>query len=358
MMISKSRRDYRTRSLLLVGALLWTLCFPHGATAQQRLQRGSANTIDAGTPITVVTSEAINAKDSDGRTYVGVVSKDVVNRNGNVAIPRGSNVGLIVRKTSDDEVALDMDSVTINRQQFSIESDSSTLSVEDRDGIGANQRTGEFVGGGALIGAIVGAIAGGKKGALIGGGVGAAAGAGTQVLTRGRSVSVPAETELTFRMQQPLRLGNAANLSSQSGRQIASVTSAAYREGLRAGRSDWDRNLPRNTRTTRWTGQDSRDYEAGYARGYQVDEADGSATPIRQQAFIRIGADNNISWQAPANARVTVKVDNNPVRRFASGQSGTQEAPWIAPGHVYLFTLTDVNGNEIASERLDTRVRR
>jgi len=357
MMISKSRRDYRSRSLLLVGALVWTLCFPHGVSAQQRLQRGSASTIDAGTPITVVTSEAINANDSDGRIYTGVVSKDVVNRNGNVAIPRGSNVGLVVRKTSDNEVALDLDSVTMNQQQYSIEAESSTLSVEDRDGIGANKRTGEFLGGGALIGAVVGAIAGGKKGALIGGGVGAAAGAGTQVLTRGRSVSVPVETELTFRMEQPLRLGNAANRASQSSRQVEPVTSAAYREGLRAGRSDWDRSLPRNTQTTRWTGQDRRDYEAGYARGFQLDEANGSARPIREQAFIRIGADNNISWQAPANARVTLKVDNNPVQRFASGQSGTQVAR-ITSGHVYLFTLTDVNGNEMASDRLDTRGRR
>jgi len=357
MVISKSRRDYRSRSLLLVGALLWTLCFPHGASAQQRLQRGSTNTIDAGTSITVVTSEAINAKDSDGRVFTGVVSKDVVNRNGSVAIPRGSNAGLVVKQISDSEVALDLSSVTINRQQYSIVTEDNALSSEERDGIGANQRTGEFVGGGALIGAIVGAITGGKKGALIGGGVGAAAGAGTQVLTRGRSVSVPAEAELTFRMQQPLRLGT-ANRSNQSSREIEPTTSAAYREGLRAGRSDWDRNLPRNTQTTRWTGQDFRDYEAGYTRGYQRDEANGSATPIREQAFIRIGADNNISWQAPANARVTVKVDNNPVRRFASGQSGTLEAPWITPGHVYLFALTDVNGTEIATDRLDTRGRR
>src|SRR5438045_7124252 len=48
-----------------------------------------------------------------------------------------------------------------------------------------NKRTGEYVGGGAILGAIIGGIAGGGKGAAIGAGAGAAAGAGAQVLTKG-----------------------------------------------------------------------------------------------------------------------------------------------------------------------------
>jgi len=63
-----------------------------------------------------------------------------------------------------------------------------------------------MVGGGALLGTLLGAIAGGGKGAAIGLLAGAAAGGTAQVLTKGREVRVPAETVLTFRLDQPLNL--------------------------------------------------------------------------------------------------------------------------------------------------------
>ena len=63
-------------------------------------------------------------------------------------------------------------------------------------GIGANRRTATMVGGGAALGTLLGAIAGGGKGAAIGAVAGAVAGGAAQVLTRGKEVNVPAETEL------------------------------------------------------------------------------------------------------------------------------------------------------------------
>jgi hypothetical protein len=59
---------------------------------------------------------------------------------------------------------------------------------------------------GAAIGAIIGAIAGGGKGAAIGAGSGAGAGALTQIITKGGSIRVPAETILTFKLDRPLRV--------------------------------------------------------------------------------------------------------------------------------------------------------
>jgi len=88
------------------------------------------------------------------------------------------------------------------------------LIIEARDNIGNNKRTGEYVGGGALLGTIVGAIAGGGKGAAIG----AVAGAGAQVVTHGRSVRVPAESLLTFRIEQPLDVGVADRGFNRDGR--------------------------------------------------------------------------------------------------------------------------------------------
>ncbi len=203
--------------LALALAVLCTLCLTINGNAQGNYRSG---TIDAGTTITVRTNESIDAKDSDGRVFSSVVEQDVLDRNGNIAIPRGSDAELIVKKTSDKELVLDLDSITVNGQRYSIQGETQTnaASSQRKEGIGANKRTGRYVGGGAAIGAIIGAIAGGGKGAAIGAGAGAAAGAGAQVLTRGGTVKVPAESLLTFRLAQPLRAGIADNGYTNHGR--------------------------------------------------------------------------------------------------------------------------------------------
>ena len=130
---------------------------------------------------------------------------------------------------------------------------------------------------------------------------------------------------------------------------------AAYQAGLQAGRSDSDRSLNRNTRSNRWTsGQQLRDYQAGYSSGY-----DGGSSSVQQgNASLRIGSDHNISWEGPPNARIYVQVDNNPRQLFAAGASGSQPAPWMTSGHLYVFVLQDPNGYEIASDQADLRQRR
>jgi hypothetical protein len=72
--------------------------------------------------------------------------------------------------------------------------------------VGANKRTAEYTGGGGAIGAIIGAIAGGGKGAALGAASGAGAGAITQIVTKGGSIKVPAESVLTFKLDRPLRV--------------------------------------------------------------------------------------------------------------------------------------------------------
>src|SRR5262249_2231496 len=121
-------------------------------------------------------------------------------------IPQGSDTELVVRRASNNDLILDVDSVIVNGQRFGIETQEAAISgAGNQKGLGANSRTGKYVGGGAIIGAIIGAIAGGGKGAAIGAGAGAAAGAGAQILTRGARVTVPAETLVTFRLDQAMR---------------------------------------------------------------------------------------------------------------------------------------------------------
>lgn len=188
-----------------------------GILALAALAAAQMRTIDTGTSISVRTNESIHAKKLDGRVFTAVVDQDVTDVNGNVAIPRGSGAELIVTRTSNKKLTLDLESVTVNGQRYAITADASRLSSVRRDGIGTNKRTAEFMGGGAAIGAIVGAIAGGGKGAAIGAGVGAGAGAGTQVLTRGKTVKIPAESLLTFRLEQSIAMGRADNGFTRNG---------------------------------------------------------------------------------------------------------------------------------------------
>ena len=288
---------------LLLGITLFALCLAPSAVAQTRM------TIDAGTPITVRTNQFIDAEYSDGQVFSGTVQQDVEDQYGNVAIPRGTEVQMVVRDISSNQVALDLDQIVVYGEHFDVSAGLATPN------------------------------------------------SGRRVYTRGRSVYVPTNTSLTFRLQQPLRLGFGDTRRYKPGYNDDYNNSAAFRAGMAAGRSDAERNLTRNPRTSRWSGyQDRRDFEAGYNRAYD-DRIRGSfpASPNTNTARISIGGDNNVSWQSPVDARVFVQVDNNPVQLFAAGASGNQMASWIQPGHVYVFVMRDMNGNEIARHQLDLR---
>ena len=189
-----------------------------GGGSQARMNsRAEMNMIEAGSDVSVRTNEGIDVSRSDGRVFSGTVDRDVIDSNGRLAIPRGSVVEMIVRSTSNQELILDLESVTVNGQRYAVTASTDGIADGQRDGIGKNARTGEFVGGGAVLGTVIGAIAGGGKGAAIGAAAGAGAGAGAQYLTRGRRVRVPAESLLTFRLEQPLQMGVADHGTDRYG---------------------------------------------------------------------------------------------------------------------------------------------
>ena len=168
--------------------------------------------IDPGTSVQVRTSQAVDQSTMDGRVFTGVVDADVRDTNGQLAIPRGSTAELVVRTGPNNELYLDLDSITMNGQRYAVDATrhpvAKTPSLDPRNsGIGNNSETVKNVGGGALLGTIVGAIVGGGKGAAVGAAAGAAVGAGVQIYTHGRRVNVPAETLLTYRLQSGLDLG-------------------------------------------------------------------------------------------------------------------------------------------------------
>ena len=182
-----------TGKLVIAAAVLGTAM---GAYAQR---------IPAGTQLEIRTNEFIDGRAAGGgRIYQGEISQDVVDTEGRVAVRRGSKAELIVRKLDRNEVGLDLDGIVVDGKHYSV--DASDITSTRKEGVGANGRTGKYVGGGAVLGTIIGAIAGGGKGAAIGGLAGAGAGAGTQMLTRGRNLSIPAETIVSFRLDKNLAI--------------------------------------------------------------------------------------------------------------------------------------------------------
>ncbi len=167
--------------------------------------------IPEGTDIVVLTSDSIRSgHDSSGQLYPATIQGDVYGSNGSIAIPGGTRAQLVVSNVRSGgavhspELVLDLYSVEIHGEKYWV--DTSSVTESNRSGLGANRRTAEYAGGGAGIGALMGAVFGGGKGAGIGALAGAGGGALTQLFTRGKEISVPAETAMTFRLERTLVL--------------------------------------------------------------------------------------------------------------------------------------------------------
>jgi hypothetical protein len=171
-------------------------------------QNDSGAVIPRGTQIRIRTDQTIDARDhSDGRIFPATVAEDVRAGDGRLIVPRDARAELIVQNVSENNLAVDLESITVNGRRYMVAA--KTYDTARRTTPAPNRKTGEYAGGGAIFGAIIGAIAGGGKGAAIGAVAGGAAGAGAEVLTRGREIRIPAETVLTFRLQEPLEVGHA-----------------------------------------------------------------------------------------------------------------------------------------------------
>lgn len=163
--------------------------------------------IPSGTELAIRVNEAIDTKDAGG-VYRAEIAQDIQNSAGKTIISRGSAAEVTVVQASGGgavgtrAIELALRSVTVNGRQRMASSENRR--EEGADGLGTNRRTAEMVGGGAALGAVVGAIFGGGSGAATGAAIGAAGGAATQVLTRGDTVRIPAETVMGFRLAAPL----------------------------------------------------------------------------------------------------------------------------------------------------------
>lgn len=204
----------RTVSSILLCAASATMVFGQGYGARpyddpDRPREGQwnrAGTLAPGTEIVVRTIDRVEVRRADpNQRFMATVDRDVVDETGRVVIPRGSSAHLIATDIGHGEIAIDLRLVFVDGKRFVLNTEDIS-SGDRREGVGANRRTGEVVGGSALFGTIVGAIAGGGKGAAIGALAGGAAGASAEMMTRGNELRVPPEAILRFRLDHPVYL--------------------------------------------------------------------------------------------------------------------------------------------------------
>ncbi len=139
----------------------------------------SADTILPGTQISVRIDHAIDMHSWDqGRIFPAMVARDVYARNGDLAVPRGSYAELIVRETGPNQMALDLESVTVNGTRY----------VMDSTGPQFRMPAGQYDTGNGLLGAIVSVVPGSQ----------------VQVETVGDAIRVPPDSRITFQLQEPL----------------------------------------------------------------------------------------------------------------------------------------------------------
>ena len=146
-------------------------------------------------------------RDQAGQTFRASLDEPVMVE-GRTLIPRGVDVTIKLVNADQSgklrgrtELTLDIQSVVINGRTIDVATQEITQASGSR-----GAQTATRTGGGAALGAIIGAIAGGGKGAAIGAVSGGAIGAGSEVITKGQRVRIPAETRLSFTLQQPINL--------------------------------------------------------------------------------------------------------------------------------------------------------
>jgi hypothetical protein len=164
--------------------------------------------LDAGTVISVTMDQSISSRDSNpGDNFDASLSAPVI-VDGKLVIPSGAKAkGTVTvaksagRFKGSAELGVTLESMTVSGRKYPVHTSSFTQASKGR-----GKRTAIGAGAGAAAGAVIGALAGGGKGAAIGAGAGAGAGTAGAALTGNRDIDLPAETNVTFKLTQPLEI--------------------------------------------------------------------------------------------------------------------------------------------------------
>ncbi len=201
------------KGIIVAAAILACLAGPYrisGAASSSAApvpaaQSSKKITVPAGTRILVRMVDSIDSsKQKMGFKFTATLETNLQYDNVVIA-PRGSTVyGRLAsassagRMSGSSQLTLELTDIVINGTAYPLMT--STYEVK---GSGEGSKTAKKVVGGAGLGALIGGIAGGGKGAGIGALAGAGAGTAVAASKKGQQLSIPSESLLEFRLQQP-----------------------------------------------------------------------------------------------------------------------------------------------------------
>jgi hypothetical protein len=168
----------------------------------------SSLTIPSGTLLKVRMIDGVDSETSQlGQTFQASLDDPII-VDGQTVVPRGADVvaKLVEDKQSGKisgrtELSLDLVSMRVNGRMVDLTTGEVTTASGSR-----GAKSAKVIGGAAAAGAILGGILGGGRGAGIGAASGARAGGAVQVITKGQKVKIPAETRLSFTLQNSVSI--------------------------------------------------------------------------------------------------------------------------------------------------------
>lgn len=162
--------------------------------------------IPAGTQLSVRMIDSIDSgKNRTGETFRAALSAPIT-VSGRQVVPSGTDVTVRLasakgagRVKGSSELELQLAQMRYGGQSYQLVSN-----AYQQKGKGRGKETAVRTGIGAGIGAAIGAIAGGGKGAGIGAAIGGGGAGAYQILTHGKQIKIPSETQLAFNLQAPV----------------------------------------------------------------------------------------------------------------------------------------------------------
>lgn len=172
------------------------------AVAQKRVE------VPAGTRLLIRMLDSVDS----GKQQVGYrftagletnlqVDDVVVAPGGTTVYGRLANAKKAGNMSGAGELTLELTDIVINGTSYPLLTSAFEVKSE-----GKGKKTTRRIVGGTGLGALIGGIAGGGTGAAIGAVAGAAAGTTVSAATKGKQVSIPSESLLEFRLEQPASL--------------------------------------------------------------------------------------------------------------------------------------------------------
>jgi hypothetical protein len=166
-------------------------------------------TVPAGTVVLVRINEPLSSdRNQIGDQFTGtlqqpiVVNGWVVVRRGQVVIGQVKSVKKAGRLKGVSQLGVELTDMTL------VDGEQAPVLTELWKGSGGTSHGADAatIAGGSALGAIIGSAADWGRGAAIGAGAGAAAGIGAVLLTRGRPTILEPESQLTFRLVDPVKV--------------------------------------------------------------------------------------------------------------------------------------------------------